>query len=161
MIVEYQTFSLADLDARFSAGTVPIFEEIKGRTAGAWLAKDKEYWWASAFIKILLDSPWARWTGKEVMTAYGEDFRGRGQNLFSNKILPTRYPMDTYVKKAEVDDNLCFTLDYQFPSIMYGLIDDIRQVDDGILLGQMQYKWFWKKKRLFLGYFLLCCLESE
>jgi hypothetical protein len=82
-------------------------------------------------------------------------------NLFRNRLWPRRYRLETYIKGAEADHEPCLTLEYPFPSLMYGLIDDVRKIDDGVLLGQMLYKFPWRKGRLFLGYFLLCALTPS
>lgn len=157
-----QFLSLSDLDKRFASGIVPLFEDIAGETSGSWLAKPpKDYWWAKWFIKVFLDSPWARWTGKAFFTRFDANHRGKGANLFRNKFRPIRYRLETYIKKTEVDENPCLALEYTFGSIMWGLIDDVRQIDDGILLGQMHYRFAWQKSRTFIGYFLLCTLQSD
>lgn len=158
-IAEYGQRSLSALDRQFGEGAVPVFADIEGETAGGWLAKPGHYWWAQLFIKVFLGSPWARWTGKTFATPYDEARTGTGANLFANHHRPTRYPLKTYIQKAEVDENPCLTLEYPFPSLMYGLIDDVRQIESGILLGQMHYKFPWSRSRIFIGYFLLCCLE--
>lgn len=153
-------FSQGDLDSMFREGRVPDFEEIEGRTAGGWLAKPPEhYWWSDLFIKVFLASPWARWSGKGFFTPFGEKKIGRGANLFRNRFRPVRYKLDTFIKKAEVDDNPCLTLRYPFGSIMYGLIDDVRTTEDGVFLGQMHFKFFWRRDRVFIGYFVLCALN--
>lgn len=156
--------TVGDLDGLYADAVVPAFEEVQGRTAGAWLAKaPKNYWWSNAFIKVFLNSPWARWSGKGFFTPFGQmesgDW-GRGANLFRNRFRPIRYKLDTFVKKAEADDNPCLTLRYPFGSVMYGLIDDVRKIENGVLLGQMHFKFFWRKDRVFIGYFVLCVLEE-
>lgn len=154
--------SVEELGSRFSSGVVPTFSEIRGRTAGEWLAKSPEdYWWAKWFIKVFLDSSWARWTGKGFFTPFGAQQRGRGANLFNNGILPIRYKLATYLKPAEMDGNPCLCLRYPFGSLMYGLIDDVRKIEPGVFLGQMLYKFPWLKQRVFIGYFVLCALKTE
>ncbi len=111
------------------------------------------------FIKVFLASPWARWSGKGFFTPFGEQEIGRGANLFQNRFRPVRYKLDTFIKKAEVDDNSCLTLKYPLGSIMYGLIDDVRVIEDGVFLGQMHFKFFWRRSRVFIGYFVLCALK--
>ncbi len=161
IITKYQPYSLEQLDLLFKEGEVPVFSEIVGRTAGGWLARSQQdYWWVNAFIKIFLASPWARWTGKGFFTLFDQQQEGKGANLFDNRIGKIRYPLKTYIKKAEVDENLCLTLEYPFGSIMYGLIDDLRKINQGVFLGQMHYRFPWQKNRLFIGYFLLCALEE-
>jgi hypothetical protein len=157
-----QTLSLPALDELFRSGKVPKFENIQGKTSGAWLAKPaQDYWWAKWFIQVFLASPWARWTGKVFLTAFDAHRHGRGANLFRNKVRPVRYKLETFIKRAEVDENDCLTLKYPVGSIMYGLIDDIRQIDDGVLLGQMHYRFPWQRSRTFIGYFVLCTLRDD
>ena len=158
---QFQTYDLEKLDALFKEGEVPVFSEIAERTAGGWLARSpQDYWWANAFIKIFLASPWARWAGKGFFTFFDQKQEGKGANLFHNRIGEIRYPYKTYIKKAEVDENLCLTLEYPFGSIMYGLIDDLRKIEQGVFLGQMYYRFPWQKNRSYIGYFLLCALEE-
>ncbi|TIL43296.1 hypothetical protein [Mesorhizobium sp.] len=160
--IRLQRLGLPALDELFRSGKVPNFEDIKGETSGAWLAKPaRDYWWADWFIKVFLASPWARWTGKVFLTRFDRKLHGRGANLFSNRIRPVRYRLETFIKRAEVDENDCLTLRYPFGSIMYGLIDDVRQIEDGVLLGQMHYKFPWQRGRIFIGYFVLCVLGKN
>ena len=159
---ELQALSLEQLDAKFRHGEVPLFEEIEGHTAGAWLAKSpNSYWWAESFIKVFLNSPWARWTGKGFFTPFDHDRRGKGGNLFNNHFGRVRYRLATYIKKAEVDENKVLVLRYPKFSLMYGLIDDVRKIDDGVFLGQMHYRFPWQKSRIFIGYFVLCSLRKS
>ena len=130
-------FSQGELDSMFSEGKVPDYEEIVGKTAGGWLAKPSEnYWWSDLFIKVFLASPWARWSGKGFFTPFGEQEIGRGANLFQNRFRPVRYKLDTFIKKA-----------------------DVRVIEDGVFLGQMHFKFFWRRSRVFIGYFVLCALK--
>jgi hypothetical protein len=157
-----QALTLRDLDELFRSGEVPRFEEVQGETSGAWLAKPpQDYWWARWFIRIFLASPWARWTGKAFLTPFDQHTRGRGANVFANKVRPVRYRLETFIKKAEVDERNCLTLRYRFGSIMYGLIDDVRRIEDGVLLGQMHYRFPWQRRRTFIGYFSLCVLRPR
>lgn len=160
VIQRLMPLTFEDLNSIFRDGEVPSFGEIEGRTAGEWLAKSaKNYWWANVFIKLFLNSPWARWSGKGFFTPFSDiDVVGRGANLFSNRFRPVRYTLDTFIKKAETDNNPCLTLRYPFGSIMYGLIDDVRRIENGVFLGQMHYRFFWRKDRVFIGYFALCAL---
>lgn len=63
-ISEIQSLSLEALDERFRSGRVPAFDRYAGPTTGAWLHRETQPWWAAVFVRIALDSPWARWTGK-------------------------------------------------------------------------------------------------
>ena len=153
--------SLAELDTLFQDAPPPEFPAIRGNTAGAWLAKPpQDYWWARWFIHVFLDSPWARWSGKGFLTGYQDGARGRGVNLFHNRVRPQRFPMQLYLAPSETDNAPCLVIRYPLGSLMYGLIDEVRQVEDGVFLGRMLYKFPWNKSRLFIGYFVLCALEE-
>lgn len=160
-IRELQQLPVERLDVLFVAGTAPQFADVEGATAGGWLAKRRRYWWADLFIKVALDSPWARWSGKGFETPFAEGQTGRGVNLFTNRFLPRRYRLRTYVGHAVFDTKPCLTLEYPFGSVMWGLIDDVRQIEPGVLLGRMEFRFPWEKQRRFLGYFALCALEAE
>lgn len=153
--------SLPELDRRFRAGAVPDFADIEGRTAGAWLARSPaNYWWANWFTRVFLDSPWARWTGKGFFASHEETGTGRGANLFDNTFRPVRYPLDTFVQPAQMDGQPCLVLRYPFGSLMYGVIDNLRVIEDGVFLGQILYRFPWGRRRRFIGYFVLCALAS-
>lgn len=154
---------IKELDSLFSNGGVPLFEEIKGETAGGFLAwNPKNYSLLQFFVKTLFDSPFGRWTGKEFSAPFGEGKTGKGKgvNLFKNRLLPNRFKFDVYIKNAYGDQKSCLTLDYRSHfSLMSGLVDDVRKIEDGVFLGQMYYKFLWKKEPQFLGYFVLCSLK--
>ena len=161
VVADLQQNAVDQLDAMFRQGAVPWFNEIEGGTAGAWLAKRTNHWWAQAFIKLVLDSPWGRWSGKGFLTTFDDAARGRGVNLFYNRFFPARYRLKTYVTKAHVDGEACLRLEYPFGSIMWGLIDDVRRIDEGVFLGQMHFRFPWSRQRIDLGYFVLCALRRE
>jgi len=76
--------------------------------------------------------------------------------------LPHRFRFDTYIKKAYIDQKLCVALDYRaYPSLMFGLVDDVKKIENSVFLGQMYFKFPWKKEIHFLGYFALCALEKS
>lgn len=162
IIAKLKKYSFYDLDLLFKKGSVPLFEEVEGDTVGSFLAwNPKNSRWIQFFVKILFNSPFARWTGKKFFAPFSKEKRGKGINLFQNKIMPRRFRFDTYIKKAYIDQNLCLALDYRsYPSLMFGLVDDVRKIEDGVFLGQMHYKFPWKMESRFLGYFVLCSLEK-
>lgn len=153
---------LNTLHLLFSGGSLPVFEEIKGETAGGFLAWNNANPRLMKFsAKILFNSFIGRWTGKKFLSPFDANNRGIGINLFRSRILSNRFPFDTYVKNARSDQKPCLALDYSpYPSLMSGLIDDVRKIDDGVFLGQMHYKFPWKKELWFLGYFVLCALQD-
>lgn len=159
-IKELQERSPAALDQRFEEGGVPTFEEIRGPTAGGWLAEHQQPWWAHLFVRLTLANPLARWTGKGFVIPFGEDRTGSGVNLFDNRVLPLRYQFRTYVRPARYDGDPCLALRYPFGSIMWGLVDDVRRIEEGVFLGRMVYRFPWEWKRRFIGYFVLCALSS-
>lgn len=158
IIAKYKKYSFDELHRLFEQGKAPIFEEIEGNTTGSFLALNpKTGWWRKLGLKIFFDNPLARWTGKRFTTPFYEEKMGKGINLFQNRILPQRFPIDTYVKKSLSDQNLCLTIAYpHFPSRMFGLLDELRRIDDGVFLGQGYHKLLWGKEHSLQGYFVLC-----
>lgn len=154
--------SFEDLLALFKEGKAPLSEEIEGETAGSFLAwNPQNSLLIKFFTKILFNSPFGRWTGKEFSAPFDGGKRGKGVNLFQSRILSQRFRFDTYIKKARSDSNSCLALDYRlYPSLMSGLVDDLRKIEDGVFLGQMYYKFSMKKELRFLGYFVLCSLKK-
>lgn len=93
---------------------------------------------------------------KKFITPFDTEHKGTGVNLFKNKILPQRFRFETYIKESFFDGNPCLTLDYRpYRSLMFGLVDDVRKIEDGILLGQMRFKFSMKDNFTFIGYFAL------
>ena len=157
VIGRFEGCSLEVLNKIFGQGVLPSFEEFEGETAGRFLFWSREnprpLRWG---VKLLFESPLGRWKGKRFSAPFGEGKTGRGVNLFENKIFPERFRFHTYIKLSFADGKPCLALDYNpYFSLMRGLIDDVRKVEDGVLLGQMHYKFLWSKKPHFLGYFLL------
>jgi len=163
IIVKFKKHLFSDLHLLFKEGSVPSFEELEGETAGCFLAwNPKNPRWIKFFIEFLFNSSFAHWTGKKFFTPFDKEKRGKGVNLFQNKILPYRFRFDTYIKQSYSDQNLCLALDYRpYPSPMFGLVDDVRKTEAGVFLGQMYYKFPWKKELQFLGYFVLCSLKNQ
>lgn len=161
IIAKLRQYSFDDLHLLFSEGTIPSFEEVEGNTHGSFLAwNPKNPWWNELLIKLLFDNFSARWTGKKFITPFDENRKGKGVNLFQNRIFPHRYRFDTYFEKTRVDQKLGLALDYRHRfSPMFGLVDDVRKIEDGVFLGQMHYKYPWRKEPRFLGYFVLCPLS--
>lgn len=155
-------YSFEELNILFKDGSVPIFHDFKGATAGSFLAENpiNPFGLARMIKRIFFGSFWAKWTGKLFDTPFSEKQNGRGVNIFANRLFPHRFSFDTYIKRAFLDGNLCLVLDYRpYFSIMAGLVDDVRQIQGGVLLGQMHYYLPFKKKPWFVGYFALCALS--
>ncbi|MEM4326031.1 MAG: hypothetical protein QXU40_01900 [Candidatus Pacearchaeota archaeon] len=157
ILKDFKRFSIEELNKIFGSGTLFLFEEIRGKTAGSFLA-----WKAQnpAFVKfgtkLLFESPFGCWIGKEFIKPFSREEKGFGVNLFNNFFLPKRFWFKTYFKNSFFDGNPCLALDYRpYKSLMFGLVDDVRKIKDGIFLGQMYFKFPFKKNFQFLGYFLL------
>ncbi|MEX2446091.1 MAG: hypothetical protein WD734_02040, partial [Dehalococcoidia bacterium] len=95
------------------------------------------------------------WTGKAFVTRFDEDTEGAGVNLFANRWAPLRYQMRTRIQPADRDGRPCLALVYPPGSVMFGLVDDLREIDDGLLLGVMGYLFPWSRRLCFVGYFAL------
>jgi len=162
IMAKLREYSFDDLHPLFKEGKTPFFEEIEGDTAGSFLAWNPEtHWWIKLLTRIVFDNPFARWTGKRFITPFDEEGRGEGVNVFRNRILPYRYQFDTCIKKALLDQNSCLALDYApFPSPMFGTLDELRRIEDGVFLGQGHHKFPWEKEHSFLVYFVLCALTQ-
>lgn len=160
-INDHRSLSIDQLDDMFVRGTVPQFNEIEGDTAGNWLAKRAKHWWADVFIKVILGSPWAQWSGKRISTPFEGIMGGKGINLFHNRLFPVRHRFKTLIIDAEMDHKDCLRLRYPFGSVMWGLVDDLRKIEDGVFLGQMHFRFPWSRNRIDLGYFMLCALNKD
>ncbi|MFQ5963852.1 MAG: hypothetical protein ACE5KZ_06170 [Candidatus Scalinduaceae bacterium] len=163
VIEQLRKCSISDLDTLFNVGTLPMFEELEGETAGAILALNpRNPWWLMCMIKILFKSPLGQWTGKKFLTSFDKRKNGYGINLFKSKFIPCLFKFDTYIKNAYVDDKPCLALDYRaHHSLIFGLVDDVRKIKDGLVLGQTYYKFPWRKQMCFVGYFVLCALNKD
>lgn len=163
IIEQLKKCSIDDLDTLFNRETLPLFEELEGETAGAILALNPENpWWLACIIKIAFKSPLGRWTGKKFLTSFDEGKKGRSINLFKSRYFPSLFPLDTYIKNAFVDDKPCLALDYRsYHLLTFGLVDEVRKIRDGQVLGRAYYKFPWKKQMWFVGYFVLCALKRN
>ena len=163
IIEQFKKKSISDLDTLFSRETLPIFEELKGDTAGAILALNPENpWWLKCVIKIAFKSPLGQWTGKKFITPFNNEKKGHGINLFKDKHFPQLFKFDTYIKNAYVDDKPCLALDYRaYRSLAFGLVDEVGKIRDGLVLGRAYYKFPWKRQMWFVGYFVLCTLKND
>ena len=163
IIEQFKKCSISDLGALFNRETLPIFGEIEGETAGAILALNPvNPWWLSCVIKIAFKSPLGQWTGKKFLTSFNEEKKGYGINLFKSRYFPCLFKFDTYVKNAYVDDKPCLALDYRaYRSLALGLVDEVRKIRDGQALGRAYYKFPWRRQMWFVGYFVLCALDTN
>ncbi len=163
IIEQFKKSSIDDLDTFFVRKTLPIFEELKGDTAGAILALNPENpWWLKCVIKIVFKSPLGQWTGKKFITPFNNEKKGHGINLFKSKYFPSLFKFDTYSKNAYADDKPCLALDYRaYRSLAFGLVDEVRKFRGGQVLGRAYYKFPWRRQMWFVGYFVLCTLNRE
>jgi hypothetical protein len=152
-----------DFHPLFKEGKVPLFEEIEGKTLGSFLVLGPNTgWWRKLGLMIFFDNSLARWTGKRFITPFDDKKRGEGINLFQSRILPERFPVYTYINKSLFDQNLCLTVAYpRFPSSLFGLIDQLRKIDEGVFLGQGHHKPLWGREYSLQGYFILCALNHK
>ena len=163
IIARFREYSFDDLHPLFEEGKTPLFKEIEGDTVGSFLVLNpKTGLWRKLALKIFFDNPLARWKGKRFVTLFDEEKRGKGINLFRNRILPQRFLIDTYVNKSLFDQNPCLSITYpHFPSRMFGLVDQLRRIDNGVFLGQGHHKLPWGKEYSLQGYFVLCALTKS
>jgi len=161
VIAKFKKYSFDDFHKLFREGRAPSFDKIEGDTFGSFLALNpKAGWWRKAALAIAFDNPLARWTGKRFITPFAEEKKGKGINLFRNRIFPRRFRIDTYIKNSLFDQNPCLTVLYpHFPSSIFGLRDELRRIDDGVFLGQGHHKLPWGKQYSLQGYFVLCALN--
>ncbi len=163
IIEQFKKSSINDLDMLFNTVTLPIFEELEGDTAGTILALNPENpWWLKCVIKVAFKSPLGQWTGKKFLTPFSKEKKGHGINLFRNKYYPKLFKFDTYIKNAYFDDRPCLALDYRsYHLLTFGLVDEVRKIKDGQVLGRAYYKFPWRRQMWFVGYFVLCSLDKE
>lgn len=163
IIQEFKKCSMGDLDAIFNRKTLPKFYEIEGETAGAILALNPENpLWLQCAIRIVFKSPLGQWSGKKFIRPFTKEEKGFGINLFKNKIASYLFKFDVCIKNAYVDGEPCLALDYRpYWLSFFCLVDDVRKIRDGLLLGQAYYKLPWGKQMWLVGYFILCALYHE
>ena len=155
--------SINDLDALFDTEALPGFEELEGDTAGEILALNPENpWWLKCVIKIAFKSPLRQWTGKKFITSFNEGKEGYGINLFKSRYFLQLFRFGTYIKNAYADDRPCIALDYRpYHLLTFGLVDEVRKFKDGQVLGRAYYKFPWRRQIWFVGYFVLCALDTN
>ena len=84
LLQSYQQERLDRLDQLFGHGTVPSFAQLRGETAGAFLAPRAHHpWYVSLARWGLFEAPWARWRGKRVADSWEDGRQGTGVNLFA------------------------------------------------------------------------------
>ena len=165
IIAKFKKYSFDELHKLFKEGKAPSFDEIEGNTAGSFLALNpKAAWWRKAALVITLAitfaNPLARWKGKRFVTPFDEEKKGKGINLFQNRLFPQRFGIDTSIEKSLFDQKPCLAVTYpHFPSSLFGLRDELRRIDDGVLLGQGHHKLPWGKQYALQGYFVLCAVD--
>jgi len=146
-----QARSFEELHAYFGAGTAPSLEEMTGDTRGVFLAWNPQACW---LMKTWVRWMFRSWLGKRFFAAPAADASSHGINLFSDDPA-TRYAFRTYLGPARIDRAPCLKLDYNIPGSLRGLVDDVRRVADGLVLGQINYRFFWQHDPAFYLYFTL------
>ncbi|MEF8873593.1 MAG: hypothetical protein V5A88_02855 [Candidatus Thermoplasmatota archaeon] len=150
--------SLSELESLFKKGNIPSYDDVEGETLGKFIGWNEENpRLVNFFVKLLFESPIGRWTGKEFSESFEDEERGSGINLFQNMLFPQRFPFDTYITEANLDGEPSMSLDYRpYYSLMSRLVDYVRLIKPGVVLGRMHYRYPLKKETSFLGYFSLC-----
>ncbi|MGH8613198.1 MAG: hypothetical protein ACREYF_14555 [Gammaproteobacteria bacterium] len=117
---------------------------------------------------------WMPWKGKYVMAAnsQGDNIFGRGNRLIFRVLFPfyrsyieyepeafRAFLFQTSITAGQVDpDRSVFKIDYDSPAnptlTIRPLIDELVQVDEGIYLGKVHFKWWWGRRQM-IGYFAL------
>lgn len=163
IINKFKESSISGLDTLFYGGVLPEFEELEGETAGAILALNPENpWWLTCVVKIAFKSPLRKWTGKKFLSSFDEGEKGCGINIFKSRCFPSLFPFDTYIKDTFIDDRPCLALDYRsYHLLTSGLVDEVRKIKDGQFLGRAYYKFPWRRQTWFVGYFVLCALDTN
>lgn len=147
-----------ELENLFRKGDIPTYDDVEGETLGMFIGWNRDNpWMVNFLVKLLFDSPVGRWTGKEFTESFDSKKRGKGINLFDNYLFPKRFPFDTYITPAELDGEPSMSLDYRpYFSLMSRLVDYVRLIKPGVVLGRMHYRFPFKEDMSFLGYFSLC-----
>ncbi|HEY6271769.1 MAG TPA: hypothetical protein VIX19_07225 [Terriglobales bacterium] len=146
-----QARSFEELHPYFREGTAPSLDEMTGDARGVFLAWNPE---ASWLMKVFVRWMFRRWLGKRFFPVQTADPSGHGINLFSDDPT-TRYAFQTYLGTARMDGAACLILDYNVQGSLRGLVDDVKKVAEGLVLGQINYKFFWQHAPTFYLYFTL------
>ena len=86
IIEQLKKSPISDLDTLFNRATLPIFEDLEGKTAGAILTLNpKNPWWLTGIFHVAFKSPLGKWTGKKRLTSFNEGEKSYGINLFDSK----------------------------------------------------------------------------
>jgi hypothetical protein len=146
--------SFEELQAHFRDGTPPGLQEMAGDTRGQFLTWHPHSGW---LMKLIVWFLFRRWLGKRFSApTTGSDF-SEGINLFDGG--SARYAFRAYVSPARMDGASCLRLDYSIDAAMNGLADDVRKIADGLVLGQIHYRFFWQRQHRFYLYFALSTLR--
>ena len=142
--------SFDELQAYFRDGVLPDLQEMTGDTHGQFLAWHPRAGW---LMKVIVWVLFRRWLGKRFQPPQFGSHSGVGINLFGDGAL--RYGFRTYSSPARTDGASCLRLDYSIGGLMRGLADDVRKIGDGLVLGQIHYRFFWQQQHRFYLYFAL------
>ena len=139
-----------ELETYFHQGTAPTLQEMTGDTDGQFLAWRPGSGWP---MKVIVWFLFRKWLGKRFHQSKPDTSSSEGINLFQGGSL--RYAFRTYVCPGRTDGAPCLRLDYSIDGLMRGLVDDVRTIDGGLVLGQIHYRFFWQKEPIFYLYFAL------
>jgi hypothetical protein len=123
---------------------------MTGDTRGQFLAWHPH---SGRLMKVILRFLFRRWLGKRFSPPEIGSDSSEGINLFGGGA--TRYAFRAYRSAARTDGALCLRLDYSIDPFMRGLADDVRKIADGLVLGQIHYRFFWQRDHRFYLYFAL------
>jgi hypothetical protein len=142
--------SFDELQTYFRDAKPPGLEEMTGDTRGQFLAWHPHSGWLMRLIVWFL---FRSWLGKRFGPPQNGSDSSDGINLFEGGA--TRYAFRAYVSPARTDGAACLRLDYSIDPVMRGLADDVRKIADGLVLGQIHYRFFWQRQHRFSLYFAL------
>jgi hypothetical protein len=146
-----QDRSFDELEVYFRQGVAPKIQEMPGDTKGVFLAWNPQ---ASWFMKMVVGFMFRHWLGKRFHPVGATAETGDGINLFSRWPL-TRYKFHTDLGPARMDGAECLRLDYNVDLSLWGLVDDVRKIADHLFLGQIYYRFLWRRQATFYLYFVL------
>jgi hypothetical protein len=142
--------SFDELETYFHQGAAPTLQEMTGDTDGQFLAWRPGSGW---LMKVIVWFLFRKWLGKRFHPSKPDASSSDGINLFQGGT--RRYAFLTYVCPGRTDGAPCLRLDYSIDGLMRGLVDDVRTIGEGLVLGQIHYRLFWQKEPTFYLYFAL------
>lgn len=132
----YQSSSLRELTAHFRAAAAPSLDLLVGRHQATRLGP---FWMRRPAALFLVATGMPGWWGKEFMPATSADatlLRGHNLRESGGRVVPS-LPMSARVAASRIDDrqSLVVTYERDAPWPWRGVTDELRPVEDGVLLG--------------------------